>query len=122
MEIEDEMVRAAEYLKAEADVVSQFTKNALKKNPELKIELLSLLMDIGTELPVKINEISLPVINNWRYCPNNGGDIDGVIYNHKTLSGKLINTKVVKIDFQRGFVIDEEDIFYLGMKMKSNVE
>lgn len=121
MEIEDNMVAVAEYLKGEVDVVSQFTKTALKKNPELKTELLSLLMDISTELPAKINEISLPVINNWSYCPHNGGNVDGEVYNHETLSGKLINTKVIEIDFKRGFVIDEENIFYLGMKMRSNV-
>ena len=119
MELEDELIDVAEYLKSEVAVVSQFTKSALKRNPELKTELLSLLMDVGTEIPAKISEISLPVINNWRYCPNNGGDIDGEVYNHKTLSGKLINTKVIEIDFQRGFVIDDEDIFYLGMEMKS---
>lgn len=119
MEFEDEMMSVADYLKEEADIVSQFTKRALEKNPELKIELLCLLIDAATGLPEKINEISLPVINNWRYCPKDGGDIDGVVYNHKKLSGRLINTKVAKIDFKRGFVIGEGDIFYLGMKMKS---
>jgi hypothetical protein len=120
MEIE-EIFSAAEYLKREADVLSQFTKNALKRNPELKIELLSLLLDAAAEFPEKINEISLPVINKWKYCPRNGGNIDGLVYNHKTLCEKLINIDVVKIDFDRGFVIGSEDIFYLGVEMDYNV-